>query len=499
MATIDTSLFPSANVRFQMAEAPSGIDFAAIQQQKLANQVTAQNLETAKRNAQRQKMIDAMRDVMGHETPEDAITAIDRHVASGDMTPEQAADAKSKVPTRAADGSLPQGAMTAWRQRNFDDYLATNEQLYESQTRRQQQQQMQDIMGMGAAPATAPTNALAPAPADQEQALFNQLNPSATAPAVAPTNALIPQTSTQTPDANVLRRQITQLNMMGTAPALAQARYLEGLLPQPATQTEFDKKWALFQKQYPNGTYEQFVKLSQSPAASTTLVMPPTELAEKKAWGEQLVKDYSEGIKPAADQARKNLATVDVLQNLLDKGLQTGWSTQLEGQVRNALTKMGVEGAKDLAGDIQTFQAFVRQNVLNEQMKQKGVQTEGDAQRIQETFANLSNTPDANKFLVAVRRVQLNRDIAQQKFWTDWKSKHGTFDGAEEAWINGEGSTSIFDSPSLKKYTETKPVTSPSDTSKQMPTGAKLTAYAKQHFNGDEAKAKKYLTSQGYR
>ena len=48
MATIDTSLFPSANVRFQMAEAPTGIDFAALQQQKLANQTTAQNLATAK-------------------------------------------------------------------------------------------------------------------------------------------------------------------------------------------------------------------------------------------------------------------------------------------------------------------------------------------------------------------------------------------------------------------------------------------------------------------
>ena len=280
---------------------------------------------------------------------------------------------------------------------------------------------------------------------------------------------------------------------------------ITGIKPETYAPTEIEKLLSLRSK-YALGTPERDaleakIKLetTRAPAASTTLVMPPTELAEKKAWGEQLVKDYSEGIKPAADQARKNLATVDVLQNLLDKGLQTGWSTQLEGQVRNALTKMGVEGAKDLAGDIQTFQAFVRQNVLNEQMKQKGVQTEGDAQRIQETFANLSNTPDANKFLVAVRRVQLNRDIAQQKFWTDWKSKHGTFDGAEEAWINGEGSTSIFDSPSLKKYTETKPVTSPSDTSKQMPTGAKLTAYAKQHFNGDEAKAKKYLTSQGYR
>lgn len=238
MAAIDTSLLPSGNVRFQMAAMPEPTDPLAEEQKRLANQVTAQNLSTAKRNAQKQQLTDAMRDVMTHETPEDAIASIDRHVADGTLTAEQAADAKSKVPVRGADGSLPQGAMAAWRQRNFDDYIATNEQLYESQTRRQQQQQMQDIMGMGAAPApAAPTNALAPTPT--VAAPTSQ----PAAPAAAPTNALVSPPA-QGVDVNALRRQITQLNMLGTPSALAQARFLETQIPEPVkapTETDLAK------------------------------------------------------------------------------------------------------------------------------------------------------------------------------------------------------------------------------------------------------------------
>lgn len=289
-------------------------------------------------------------------------------------------------------------------------------------------------------------------------------------------------------------------NLIQTS-AMSADQLRQSLTPKQTTPTELEKLISL-RNVYKVGTQERTdlenkIKLetTRAPAASTTVNLPPQELAESKAFGEQLVKDYSENIKPAADQARKNLNTVDVLQNLLDKGLQTGWGTDLEGQARSALARMGVEGAKDLAGDIQTFKAFVRQNVLNEQMKQKGVQTEGDAQRIEETFARLGNTTESNRFLLDVRRAQLNRDIAQQKFWTDWKSKHGTFDGAENAWLEGEGSKSLFDAPTLKKY---KPAAAPAG-AKAMPTGVKLKTYADQHFNGDQVKAKAYLTSQGYK
>lgn len=231
MATIDTSLFPSANVRFQMAEAPSSLDMGAIQQQKLANQVTAQNLATSKYNAQRAKLTDAMRDVMTHETPEDAIASIDRHVADGTLTAEQAADAKSKVPVRGADGSLPQGAMAAWRRLNYDDYVATNEQLYAQQLENEKQQRISDIMSMGAAPTPA-----APAPVDQEQALFNQLNPQPAAPAAAPTtNALVP---------SIAQQKVNMLYAMGEHQlAGALQKQIESTEPKWVERTDNQSKW----------------------------------------------------------------------------------------------------------------------------------------------------------------------------------------------------------------------------------------------------------------
>ena len=61
--------------------------------------------------------------------------------------------------------------------------------------------------------------------------------------------------------------------------------------------------------------------------------------------------------------------------------------------------------------------------------------------------------------MLDVAREQIKRDGEQQRFYAKWRRDNGTFDGAEEAWLDGEGSKSIFDRPALKKYA------SPQDTS----------------------------------
>ena len=228
------------------------------------------------------------------------------------------------------------------------------------------------------------------------------------------------------------------------------AQQIELSTPKPTTKTEFDRKWDLFKQQYPNGTYEQFVKLSQSPGTTVT-VSTAGPKAEQEAKGKANV-DVANEVRTAGNEARKQLVNTDLMEKLLNEGLETGFATETQAKIANALTKLGVKDAAQYATNAQAFQSFVRQNVLNEQMKQKGVQTEGDAQRIEETFARLSNTPDANKFLLATKRAVNNQAIKQQKFWNDWWAKNKTYEGVEEAWLNGEGSKSIFDDPSMKKY-----------------------------------------------
>jgi hypothetical protein len=60
------------------------------------------------------------------------------------------------------------------------------------------------------------------------------------------------------------------------------------------------------------------------------------------------------------------------------------------------------------------FSAKANETVLQRQLEQKGPQTEADAQRITQTGAQLTNTVDANRFILDVAKAQLKRDIEQR-------------------------------------------------------------------------------------
>jgi hypothetical protein len=116
------------------------------------------------------------------------------------------------------------------------------------------------------------------------------------------------------------------------------------------------------------------------------------------------------------------------------------------------LGALGVEKAEDFATNAQTFLASANAAVLQRQLEQKGPQTESDAQRITATGAQLGNTKDANRFVLNVAKAQLQRDIEQRAFYTKWRDKNKTLEGAEDAWFAGPGGKSLFESPVLKKY-----------------------------------------------
>ena len=113
---------------------------------------------------------------------------------------------------------------------------------------------------------------------------------------------------------------------------------------------------------------------------------------------------------------------------------------------------LGVENANKFATNAQVFQAKANETVLQRQLEQKGPQTESDAQRITQTGAQLTNTRDANKFILDVAKAQLKRDIEQRNFYDSWYTKNKTYDGAEDAWYTGNGGKSLFERPELKKY-----------------------------------------------
>ena len=175
------------------------------------------------------------------------------------------------------------------------------------------------------------------------------------------------------------------------------------------------------------------------------------EGAEQSARGAMLVRQF-EAISEAAGQASNIKSTLQTNLKILDNGLKTGFGTNTIAAAASVLSAFGLKDAEKYAGNAQMFTASLNQLVLREQQAQKGPQTESDAKRITATTAQLGNEVDANKFILKVAVAQANKTIAQRQFYAKWYKDNKTYDGAEDAWFEGEGGKSLFDSPELKEY-----------------------------------------------
>jgi hypothetical protein len=195
------------------------------------------------------------------------------------------------------------------------------------------------------------------------------------------------------------------------------------------------------------------IKKATTPAQGTTVTVNAGSKAEEVEFGKYVVNQYKD-VSAKADIATRSLPALDINLKTLEKGFDTGFGTETIAAGAKVLAALGVQNAAQFATDSQTFLANANSAVLQKQLEQKGVQTAADADRITSTGAQLGNTKEANKFILSVAKAQLQRDIAQRKFYSDWRTENETFKGAEDAWYAGPGSVSLFDSPILKKYAE---------------------------------------------
>jgi len=308
-------------------------------------------------------------------------------------------------------------------------------------------------MGYGMTPPTAAPAASAPmgmpsaAPAPGMPPV-NALAPMAGAQAApaAPVNALAGQAAPD--EVNVLKTQINNLLRRGTPQSLNTAKILQtqlaSLEPTPAIREyKFGQKDPAFT--------EYQLKKARAGASSSVVNLPPQEKAEQTERGKFLVEDYKT-VTNAARVAARTLPAIETNLDLLDQGFKTGFSAEVQKGAANILGALGVENANKFATDAQIFQAKANETVLQRQLEQKGPQTESDAKRITQTGAQLTNTAEANKFILDVAKAQLKRDIEQRNFYDSWFTKNKTYDGAENAWYTGDGGKSLFTRPELKKY-----------------------------------------------
>ena len=195
--------------------------------------------------------------------------------------------------------------------------------------------------------------------------------------------------------------------------------------------------------------------------------MPPQEKEEGKERGKFLVGSYSDVSKQAA-VANRALPSLEAQAKILDKSdFDTGFGAETKAAGARVLSALGVKDAENFATNAQSFLGMASQAVLTRQLEQKGPQTESDAQRITQTGAQMGNTKKANRFLIDVASAQFKRDRKQRDFYDSWWKANKTYDGAEDAWFNGEGGKSLFDAPDLRKYN-----TQPASAASQIPSGS---------------------------
>lgn len=178
--------------------------------------------------------------------------------------------------------------------------------------------------------------------------------------------------------------------------------------------------------------------------------------AEATGRGKLLSKQY-ETLSEAAKIAAKTLPAIETNMAILDAGFKTGFGTEAIKAGASVLSALGVPDAEKYAARGETFLGNVNQIVLQRQLEQKGPQTEADARRITATGAQLGNTPAANRFILSVAKAQLQRDLDQRKFYNEWWRKNKTYEGAEEAWYDGEGGKSLFERSELSQYRSKTP------------------------------------------
>lgn len=318
--------------------------------------------------------------------------------------------------------------------------------------------------------APAPVNALsanAPSMGATQPAPVNAMAPTAPANAMAatPVNAMVGQ-----PDVASLEARYRRVANIDTPGAKAEAALLLKQIDRAATATPADIKtmqalgYPITQagfKEYRDAqrpdrllTPEeeaQKIRIGKQTRPVTTVQLPPQEKAEQAERGKMLTSEYSD-ISKAAKLAAKTLPSIDANLTTLNSGFKTGFGTETIAAGAKVLAALGVPEAEKFATNAQTFLGSATQAILQKQLEQKGPQTESDAQRIQQTGAQLGNTPQANQFMLATAKAQLKRDMDQRNFYDSWWKNNKTYDGAESAWYAGEGGKSLFDRPELKTY-----------------------------------------------
>jgi hypothetical protein len=171
-------------------------------------------------------------------------------------------------------------------------------------------------------------------------------------------------------------------------------------------------------------------------------------------------EEFATGIAQGATQIRQD-ARAARQQNAQLKTIKTipfdsGPGSNFKVIGARVLEGMGIapDNVQNFLSSAEQFKFVTQQNLLNALAKQKGPQTEGDAQRALETLPQIANTDEANQFIADMTIAANDRLIKQSEFMDRYLAdeKNSIFD-VEIAWANSEeGRKSLFDNENMAKW-----------------------------------------------
>lgn len=134
------------------------------------------------------------------------------------------------------------------------------------------------------------------------------------------------------------------------------------------------------------------------------------------------------------------ITNADAFNNLLlNEGLKTGVGQDVLDTTARWLERLGVDtsflSGANRPATADALRQQVQTNVMNVLAAQKGVQTEGDAQRARETWVRLQNTPEGNLWINQYMRNIAQRKMDRANFLLDEMERNGgNVRAAQKAW-----------------------------------------------------------------
>ncbi|MET3390635.1 hypothetical protein ABIC33_001258 [Variovorax sp. 1140] len=178
----------------------------------------------------------------------------------------------------------------------------------------------------------------------------------------------------------------------------------------------------------------------------------PVTQQSATALNDNWIKNGYQPVLDAGKSASDISANIQALRNI---DLNTGWGTETRASAAAMLEGLGIApaNAKLFAANSQKFQSVAMDRLMTTLQAQKGPQTEGDAQRAQQTFVKLGNTPEANAFIMDFAQAKANMDQRKAQYYEaalPLAQKAGDLTRVDREWRKIQGS--IWADPILQRW-----------------------------------------------